>query len=665
MEVQKAPSCARDRWSRRLLALALGLGAFGVLAAVTGGVYLELGGFVLSARDPLRPLGWALALAGAHVLVSHQRTAALKALVRLPGRLTMLVCAFRRRSAFANVTVLLLGLLFIALACWRMRGKVLVVRAGELEARGLNPQAAQLYENAARWAFGMRSDRIAHASYCYFRCGEFERSTRLIEATFDDTATMPRLAHKAYMHALLGLERHVDAAQAARAALASYPSLEREAGGVLAVAERLARSLGRPADPVEVELAFRPASAGAVELRGSWSEGRYSHTQGWTEALTMERGADGVCRVKLGLQTSRNLPYSCEARVLGDDGGVLESAVAMFHLEPAGQATRVELTAVKSPFVPLAARPRRTGADGVRRVLAVWPDCGSWPLLQLYGHAGRLPNMHALAASSRVFELISPHPPYTATAYLAMTTLSEEQEDSDFDVTRSLVVQLNGLPMIDQLIPDALTWQGPKRRTLFQALTEGGVSWSNMVFNDEHLSADEDQHGAPRAAQLAAVVAGGVALPAGADEGIEWFVDNTQAKASAAIDVWQREDARFQLVRFPAVDLATHRYWAQLEGSPHDNPLLQVYEHLDLVVGALRAQLDGDDVLILFSDHGIESTLAHHVSCFFFLEDPRLPGSRFEGTLPIRDFALLVLSRFGIEEGSERLDAPLRELLYP
>jgi len=69
--------------------------------------------------------------------------------------------------------------------------------------------------------------------------------------------------------------------------------------------------------------------------------------------------------------------------------------------------------------------------------------------------------------------------------------------------------------------------------------------------------------------------------------------------------------------------------------------------------------------LILVSDHGIWGTMHHDPACILILEGPGIPAGRVFGTIPIGHFPAVVLSRFGIEAGSQRLTAEERELLYP
>jgi hypothetical protein len=83
------------------------------------------------------------------------------------------------------------------------------------------------------------------------------------------------------------------------------------------------------------------------------------------------------------------------------------------------------------------------------------------------------------------------------------------------------------------------------------------------------------------------------------------------------------------------------------------------------VLGEFAGVLDADDTLILVSDHGIYGTLHHHPSCLLVVEGPGLPVGRSFGTIPIGHFPSVVLSRFGLQDGAERLSSEELRLLYP
>ena len=53
------------------------------------------------------------------------------------------------------------------------------------------------------------------------------------------------------------------------------------------------------------------------------------------------------------------------------------------------------------------------------------------------------------------------------------------------------------------------------------------------------------------------------------------------------------------LLRFPAVDIMSHKYFATVRDDPEFNPMVEVYRHFDAMLGELITELDEDDTLIM------------------------------------------------------------------
>ena len=68
--------------------------------------------------------------------------------------------------------------------------------------------------------------------------------------------------------------------------------------------------------------------------------------------------------------------------------------------------------------------------------------------------------------------------------------------------------------------------------------------------------------------------------------------------------------------------------------------------------------------MIVVSDHGIQDSLLHHIQCMLVLEGPGLPADSFVPTLPIGHLPSVILSRFGIREGSEVLTPDARQFFF-
>jgi hypothetical protein len=657
----------RDQLSGLLHRLALVIFLVALVIAASGGLWFSIGEFEFSLTGATRPLMIALVFYTCAVSLSSNRSAFVKhtaTTVRF-----FLRDVFSRSNAMTlrrSISLLCIATLLV-LCGMRLRGYLLTARAEALERQGNNLEAAALYERVAIGSFGSSRDCLSKAAYCLYRAGEFERAALLVESRFSSPSRMPRTAIKAYMHCLFNLGRYADAAEAGRVAISKFSSLAEEAEGIISSSSRLEKlTTLRPLQTVEVEVALK--SEGTVQLYGSWNgRGVYSQAEGWMDPIPMKLHNSGrSASVTIQLEPSRELPYGLAALVIDPLGRVSEYHVGNCYVSLDGGAS-VKLQPLRSPLAPSLAKDRKSTSDGRQRVLAIWPDCGSWQILKMYAKAGRLPNIERVIQRSRSWEMISTNPPFTATAYLAMITLGDRDRDDEVGVLQATMMQLNGLPFLDSVIPDGLVGSSSTERSLFDSLGQAGISWSSLVFDDAHLETADDHTGIvfnqPLYAQNS-VQTDFERLSQAADERVRWYLEHSNEKAILASSTWDQGGPDFMLVRFPGVDLASHRFYSEFEEHPEEGPLLQVYEHLDALVGYLREALDEDDVLIFLTDHGIQDTLAHHRSCFLFLEDPKLPGRQYHGTVPIRTFSSFVLSRFGIEEGADRLGAELRELLY-
>jgi hypothetical protein len=367
--------------------------------------------------------------------------------------------------------------------------------------------------------------------------------------------------------------------------------------------------------------------------------------------------------------------------------------MALFWV-PAGRAERsldVQLQPLAPLPTPAPVAVRAKPADGRTRVIALWPDCGSWFIANLYAHQGVLPNFTRMLGAGSRLEMISTTPPFTSTAYLRMVEMKPGMQDSSQrSAWEILLLQLKGLPILDGLIPySEVAAESRERRTIFSVLAERGFDAINLVFGDKYISAANDL-AAPDGKQLEheedEAGVDGVSFseeellshvlridPAREPERARRLLEddfflrcagNSQEKVDYGLKTWAELDPDFMLLRLPAIDWMSHRRFSTIEESPALNVMQETYRHLDHLLGQVGAVLDADDTLILGADHGIYGTLHHHASCVLVVEGPGISAGAEFGTIPIGWFPCVVLSRFGIDEGSDRLNEEIADFLY-
>ena len=658
-----------------------------LLTVLGGGIQFRVLGIELRSTGYLRPLVLFAALTAIGLAIDARGGLAATATGRTARALGRLWRATGRRVGGRVADVALVAL--VLFHGWkRVDQHLLRAEAAELERAADYAGAAERYREARSWMCWIDADLVSDEGACLYKAGRFEESVAVLQPRFEAGEALSDWGYRGLWKSLGELGRHDEAIAVVRHAMSVFAHLGTEGTGTLALLERAAHAAGKP--PGRVRFVLDPALAQGAEalwLSGNWTDGgRPSEVHGW-EPVPLSRGAEGwTMEVELAL--SQELPYVALVRDTPEPFATPALAWAQFWVpvpEDGASAAPLEVELLRAPEPRGVPAPvARTGAaDGRRRTLVVWPDCGSWFALNLYAHAGYLPNAARLLRGGARFEMLSTHPPFTSTAYVRMVEMAPgggaESSYSKLDV---VLLQLKGLPWIDGLVPDSIVHAGD-RRTIFDVLGEHGHSSANLVFSDDYLMAAGDEGGG-HVHEPGEI--GDDALPAEvvmreclgfdptddperaaaiADEAYFLYcTQNTEEKAERGLSVWRENAADFLLLRFPAVDLVSHAYWSTIADEPLQGPILETYRHLDRLLGELAAELDADDTLILVSDHGIYSTLHHHRSCVLVMEGPGLaPGSAF-GTIPIGHFPCAVLSRFGIEEGKERLTAEELEVFY-
>ena len=673
----------RERIARFFHFLAFVLFLFVIEILVVGGVRFDVGGVSIATIHVKNPLIYALVLTALGKLVAPSialRDVPTARFVRwLRGHARTIK---QPRSAL----IVAFALLLTTYGAWReLHQRHHTTLAAQHEAQGRNDLAAERYAAANfGWLDPQRRPLREKRGYCEWRSGQFEKCAATLEGDFKAGRFMGRAGYRALWSCYRELGRLEEAADVVQIAMGTHSDLGKECTGVLAQLEREMAGTEAKTANVRFEYAAPEEREGPLYLIGSWTaSGKQNEVHGWKprELSTSDGGKTWTADVALA--PPGEFPYS--AVVVSDpkDRATPALAAAQFRLESGKGATVTLKPEGAHGRVPPAGK-RKPGADGKKRVVALWPDAGSWFLVQAYVHRGLMPNVGALLARGARGEMMSTNPPFTSTAYLQMVELNPGGTTAAGGrVLDTLMIQLKGIPFLDALFPDDVVAGGGP--TIFSVLASKGHTAVNLVFNDRFMSAPNDlttndgttikvdQKALADAKEerdvdgdttqwilkdVLEVDAGAEPERAKAIEDEDVFllgIENTEHKAVAGKKLWNEAKPDFMLLRFPSVDILSHKYFWSVEESPEQNLMVETYRHLDRIVGDFMAELDQDDTFILVSDHGISGTLHHHRSCLLVIDGPGIdPGSSFD-TIPIGHLPPVVLSRFGIEDGSDRL----------
>ena len=258
-----------------------------------------------------------------------------------------------------------------------------------------------------------------------------------------------------------------------------------------------------------------------------------------------------------------------------------------------------------------------------------------------------MPNLSQVIQRGTRTDMISTHPPFTSTAYMRMVEVNSGELVEENRFLETVAVQLKGIPFLDWMVPDHWVSAESGRRSIFNVMADHGHRAINLVFNDKYMASPEDlATNDGTAVDLEGTMADlkeslvetdfdsvlrDTLLLDGEpkrstmvldDSVLSMGLKNTHKKTELGLRLWDAVDPDFMLLRFPAVDIMSHKYFATVRDNPEFNPMVEVYRHYDAMIGEFITELDEDDTLIVVSDHGIQDSLLHHIQCMLVLEGP-------------------------------------------
>jgi len=350
--------------------------------------------------------------------------------------------------------------------------------------------------------------------------------------------------------------------------------------------------------------------------------------------------------------------------VFRDDGGRASASGAVWPL--AGAAVRVEIVPGAPAPAPAPASSVRAAGDGRRRVFTVVLDCGDWRLVQYLRARRELPFLDGLLRTGHRAVLDS-FPPLTATAMESLVWPGRGRQITFLGLVHHLGVELAGLASVGRNPVDFLSGVQPEGRSLFETVGAGEKVAANMLFS--HGMIDAGRHaelvgpdGERRKARSIRAFRPlsneeRERLPVLASAPYPQFgplVESIAAEMDAALEIAREGEVDLLLLRIEPLDLLTHALFQELNRTGQDDgrsPLLGVYRYLDERLAQLDTALDGDDVLVVLSDHGIRTAMEHERDAIFVAVGADLPALRVPGRPDLRGVPRALAALFAIETG--------------
>jgi hypothetical protein len=317
-------------------------------------------------------------------------------------------------------------------------------------------------------------------------------------------------------------------------------------------------------------------------------------------------------------------------------------------------------TGTPSPEAVVAA-PRGTPGDGRRRVFQVILDCADWRIVR-YGLArGELPFFERALASGRRGVLDS-YPPFTSLAITKLVRPRKQGVRSFPELVHQLGVEIEGLNFVGRNPLSGLEWVLPEEPELFETFARAGLGTVNLLHS----------HGSLQVGRNAEVVGPGdsvrpleryrssrplsdpeEAVVQGADSEVARdHLSEMAADFDVVVDLVGEPEVDVVTLRVASLDLFTHaQFQALLKSGQDDGDLVlyRVYRYVDGRLAELARTLDGDDVLIVMSDHGIRTPMEHDRRAMFLALGAGVEPGRLEGQPPLQHVSGWVADLLGVE----------------
>jgi hypothetical protein len=307
--------------------------------------------------------------------------------------------------------------------------------------------------------------------------------------------------------------------------------------------------------------------------------------------------------------------------------------------------------------------PKRRPADGRRRVAALVLDCADWRIARYLLARGELPVLEALLADGHRAVLRS-EPPLTAAAMDALVFPLRPGSRSFVGLLHQYGTELAGLASVGENPLEPLAWLLPEESDLFSIIGAGPRRAANLLFSHGGIRAG--RHGAvtgPEGAR-SQISLGASARDLSARERERWpllaavraerdaiHLRTIAAELDAARDLARADDLDLLLLRVEPLDILTHAHFAAAVRDGQDDGerlLFEVYRYIDARLGEVDHALDADDVLVVMSDHGIETAMEHSPQALFVAVGGGVPVGRAPGEPDLRGVSRVLADLLGV-----------------
>ncbi len=294
------------------------------------------------------------------------------------------------------------------------------------------------------------------------------------------------------------------------------------------------------------------------------------------------------------------------------------------------------------PTPPAYLRNERPG-DGTRRVVVLVVDSGDWRYLTWGFAAQQLPTLEGLKKAA-ITGVMTSDPPSTVAAMVKLTEPSPRAPDTP------LLLQRLGKQLQAALSLPVDPWR--ESRLLSQAVQPSLI---DVVTHEKRVLNMLFGHGTIRAGDTGLTGPQGVehlelhtSRPLRDDEDVnkglspdekslETYREQLEGAAAQFDDLIRlvaAKQADLYLYRYDPTDMLAHNYlssWSRKGDMPRESSFFDGYRYLDRRLNELTGVIDGDDLLLVVSDHGTQNSANHDTRSLLLLFGSGVSVGRVDG----------------------------------
>jgi len=283
--------------------------------------------------------------------------------------------------------------------------------------------------------------------------------------------------------------------------------------------------------------------------------------------------------------------------------------------------------------------------DQIKKLITLFLDCADWHLIQYGRQLGLLPNFEKLITQGFSGVMLS-QPPITAMAMEKLVWPERRLQPSVQSHLYQMGAEIGGLASVGKNPLEALQFFLPQSRNFFDVMGAGEHSIANMLFSHGALAGGRNAlltgpGGHQKQLRIRAGLRPLTDPETKAFPGLAYLDKKHQQEQlqmmAAQMDMvehfYGQAHPHLMMMRIESLDILTHDLFKTSFKTGVDNgdlPLLWVYRYLDHRLGDIIAKLQPEDLLMVYSDHGIETATKHHEVSFFSLYGHRVKAGRLK-----------------------------------